>query len=195
MTRIARAADGTQAVTQWTRDAVNPRGGKKEERYEMANLNKVMLMGNLTKDSELRYLPSGSAVLEFRMAVNRRYRTQSGEERDETLYIDVSLFGQRRAEGLHPHLKRGKPMFVEGRLKLDEWERDGQRQSKISVVAENVEFLGGGREDGSGGPPRGRSHDSDSGRYGRTSSPAPVHAGAPSPGGAGMDLSEDEIPF
>jgi len=123
----------------------------------MANLNKVMLIGNLTKDAELRYIPSGQPVLEFRLAVSRRYRTQAGEDREESLFIDVSLWG-RRGEAVSRFLTRGTPLFVEGRLKMDEWERDGQRRSKMTVVAQNIEFLG--RRNGEAGGGRGQQQES-----------------------------------
>jgi single-strand DNA-binding protein len=123
----------------------------------VANLNKVFLMGNLTRDPEVRYTPSGTAVCEFGMAINRRYR--SGEEwREETCFVDVSMWG-RRGVALSEYLRKGEPVFIEGRLNFRQWEnQDGQRRSKLSVVAENFEFLGG-----RGG---GRSRDDDDERGG-----------------------------
>ena len=114
----------------------------------MANLNKVMLIGNLTRDAELRFIPSGQPILEFRIAVSRRFRTQNGENREETLFIDVNLWG-KIGESIAQYMKRGKPVFVEGRLKLDEWERDGQKHSKMRVVADNIQLLGS-RQGGDG---------------------------------------------
>jgi single-strand DNA-binding protein len=117
----------------------------------MASLNKVMLIGNLTRDAELRYLPSGSPVLEFRLAVSRKYKKQDGTEGEETCFVDVALWG-KRGEAVAQYLKKGKPLFVEGRLQLDEWDdkETGQKRSKLKVVADNIEFLGS-RTDGQGG--------------------------------------------
>ncbi len=109
----------------------------------MASLNKVFLIGNLTRDPTLRKLPSGDPVAGFRLAVNRRFRDRNGQDREETLFIDVSVFGPR-AEVVSRYLRAGSPLFVEGRLRLEEWtDKAGGRQSRISVVAENFEFLGG----------------------------------------------------
>jgi len=117
----------------------------------MANLNKVFLMGNLTRDPELRYTPSGTAVCEFGLAINRRWTTPDGEKREETCFVDCQMWG-RRGEVIAEYLSKGKPLFVEGRLQLDQWEgKDGQRRSKMRVVADNFEFLGGRGEGGSGG--------------------------------------------
>lgn len=108
----------------------------------MANLNKVFLMGNLTADPELRYTPSGASVCTLRMAVNRRYTTRQGENRDETLFIDVTVWG-KQAEACSQYLSKGRPLFVEGRLRQDTWTtNDGQKRSKIKAVAERVQFLG-----------------------------------------------------
>lgn len=124
----------------------------------MASLNKVMLMGNLTKDAELRYLQSGQAVLEFRIAVTRKYRTQNGDDKEETCFVDVNLWG-KRGEAVSQYLTKGKPLFVEGRLQLDEWDdkNTGEKRSKLRVVAENIEFIGGGAGRGGegGGEPNG----------------------------------------
>lgn len=116
----------------------------------MASLNKVLLIGNLTRDPEVRYLPSGAAVADLRLAVSRKYKTNSGEMKEETCFVNVSAWG-RTAETCGQYLSKGSPLLVEGRLKLDEWEKDGQKQSRLSVVAERVQFLskgpGGGSSD------------------------------------------------
>lgn len=112
----------------------------------MANFNKVMLMGNLTRDPEVRYTPSGMAVADLRLAVNRRYRSPDGQEHEETCFVNVTVWA-KQAETCGQYLKRGRPVFIEGRLKYDEWEKDGQKFNRLSVVAERVQFLG----DGSGG--------------------------------------------
>jgi len=110
----------------------------------MANLNKVFLIGNLTRDPELRYTPGGAAVCTLGLAVNRRFKTKQGDNRDETLFIDVTTWA-KRAELCSQYLSKGRPVFVEGRLRLESWTgSDGQKRSKIGVVAENLQFLGSG---------------------------------------------------
>ncbi len=109
----------------------------------MANFNKVMLMGNLTRDPEVRYTPSGMAVADLRLAVNRRYRSADGTEHEETCFVNVTVWA-KQAETCGQYLKRGRPVFIEGRLKFDEWEKDGQKFNRLSVVAERVQFLGDG---------------------------------------------------
>ncbi len=120
----------------------------------MANFNKVLLMGNLTRDPEVRYTPSGMAVADLRLAVNRRYRTADGQEHDETCFVNVTVWA-KQAENCGQYLKRGRPVFVEGRLKFDEWEKDGQKLNRLSVVAERVQFLGDGGGRGGGAAPDG----------------------------------------
>lgn len=109
----------------------------------MATLNKVLLIGNLTRDPELRYIPSGSAVATFTVAVNRVYKTQTGEKKEQTSFIRVVVWG-RRAEVCGEYLAKGSPVFVEGRLQSREWEtQEGQKRSTIEVIADNVQFLRG----------------------------------------------------
>lgn len=118
----------------------------------MASLNKVMLIGNLTRDPELRYTPQGAPVCEMRLACSRTYKTPSGEKKEDTLYIDVTTW-RRQAEVASQYLKKGRPVFVEGRLTYDEWETsDGQKRSKIRVTAERLQFLGSGPRGGGGSP-------------------------------------------
>ena len=108
----------------------------------MASLNKVLLIGNLTRDPELRYTPSGTAVADLSIAINRKYTTASGEKKEETCFVDVTLWA-RRAEVASQYLKKGSPLFVEGRLHLDKWENnEGQKRSKLKVVAQNFQFIG-----------------------------------------------------
>ena len=108
----------------------------------MANLNRVFLMGNLTRDPELRYTPSGTAVTNLRIAVNRRYKTQSGELKEETAFITVVAWG-KQAETCTQFLTKGKPIFVEGRLQMRSWESaDGQKHNILEVRASRVQFLG-----------------------------------------------------
>jgi single-strand DNA-binding protein len=108
----------------------------------MASLNKVFLIGNLTRDPELRYTPSGSAVCEFGMAMNRVY-TSNNERKEEVCFVDVNVWG-RQAESCDKYLKKGDPLFVEGRLHLDQWtDKETQKQrSRLRVVAERTQFLG-----------------------------------------------------
>ena len=108
----------------------------------MASYNKVILMGNLTKDPEVRYTPSGTAVGDVRLAVNRKFKGNDGQEKDETCFVGVTVWG-RQAETCGEYLKKGSPVLVEGRLKLDEWEKDGQKHSRLGVVGERVQFLSG----------------------------------------------------
>jgi len=110
----------------------------------MANLNKVFLMGNLTRDPELRYVPSGAPVTTFGLAVNRRYVTQHGEKKDEVCFVRVVVFG-KQAESCSQHLSKGRLVFVEGRLQYRSWEQDGQKRSTLDIVADRVQFLGGPR--------------------------------------------------
>jgi single-strand DNA-binding protein len=107
----------------------------------MASLNKVFLIGNLTRDPELRYIPSGSAVVTFTVAVNRVYKSQTGEKKEQVSFIRVVVWG-RRAEVCGEYLSKGSPVFVEGRLQSREWEtQDGQKRSTTEVVADNIQFL------------------------------------------------------
>jgi len=116
----------------------------------MANFNRVILMGNLTRDPQLKYLPSNTAVCEFGMAINRRWRDKDGNQRDEVCYVDLAAFG-RQGETINQYMSKGRPMLVEGRLKFDSWTgQDGQKRSKLSVVVENFTFVG--TRDGGGAP-------------------------------------------
>jgi single-strand DNA-binding protein len=118
----------------------------------MANLNKVFLIGNLTRPPELRYTPSGTAVSDLRLAVNRSYATQGGERREETCFLTVVVWG-KQAETSAQYLDKGSPILVEGRLQTRDWEtKDGQKRNVVEVVAERVQFLGRGRATPVGGP-------------------------------------------
>ena len=109
----------------------------------MASYNKVFLMGNLTRDPQVKHLPSQMVVAEFGLAVNRRYKTASGEDKEEVAFVDCTAFG-RQAETIGQYCTKGKPIFVEGRLKFDTWDdrQGGGRRSKLTVVVENFQFLG-----------------------------------------------------
>ena len=150
----------------------------------MASFNKVILLGNLTRDPEVRYTPKGTAVTELGMAVNRVYTAENGEKREETTFVDVTLWG-RTAEIAGEYLKKGRPVFIEGRLQLDTWDdkQSGQKRSKLKVVGEGLQLIGSrpGGSGGGGGDEEGGS---------RSSRPAPPpKATAPSAS------DDDEIPF
>ncbi|MBI3252557.1 MAG: single-stranded DNA-binding protein [Candidatus Omnitrophica bacterium] len=109
----------------------------------MANLNKVLLIGNLTRDPELRYIPSGSAVASFTLAMNRVYKLQTGEKKEEVSFVRVVVWG-RMAETCGEYMKKGSPAFVEGRLQSRSWDGpDGQKRSTLEVIAQSVQFLRG----------------------------------------------------
>ncbi len=121
----------------------------------MASFNKVILMGNLTGDPELRQTGNGSAVCGFQIAVNRRWRDNSGNDQEEVCFAPITVWG-RVAENCAQYLAKGSPVMIEGRLKLDQWEdrNSGEKRSKLSIIAENVQFLGS-RADNGGGQPQG----------------------------------------
>jgi single-strand DNA-binding protein len=116
----------------------------------MAYLNKVFLIGNLTRDPELRVTPKGTAICQFGLAVNRQFKDESGQTRDETTFVDIEAWG-KQGELVSKYLTKGSPAMVEGRLKLDQWEdkTSGQKRSKLKIVLDNVQFLG--RPGGAGG--------------------------------------------
>ena len=118
----------------------------------MANLNKVMLIGNVTRDPEIKYTPKGSAVTDLGIAVNRVFTPDGGEKREETTFVDVTLWG-RQAEIAGEYCKKGRSIYIEGRLQLDSWEdkASGQKRSKLRVVGENFQLLGPRPGGGSGG--------------------------------------------
>jgi single-strand DNA-binding protein len=117
----------------------------------MASFNKVMLMGNLTRDPQLKYLPNQTAVAEFGIACNRKFKAATGEDREEVTFVDVTAFG-KTGEVINQYFTKGKPIFIEGRLKYDQWEdkNGGGKRSKLVVIVENFVFVGG-RDGGSGG--------------------------------------------
>lgn len=114
----------------------------------MVSYNRILLMGNLTRDPELRYIPSGTAVANFGLAVNRTYTTQDGEKKEEVCFVDIDVWG-KTAENCANYLKKGRLVFIEGTLQFRTWEtEDGQKRSKHSVRALNIQFLGGRRDEG-----------------------------------------------
>jgi single-strand DNA-binding protein len=164
----------------------------------MANLNKVLLIGNLTRDPEVRYTPKGTAVGDLAIAINDSYKAQDGTVKETVTYVDIEVWG-RQAETCKQYLTKGRPIFVEGQLRLDQWEQEGQKKSKLKVRADRVQFLGGGPGGGSGGG-GGRSGgnysggsssgSAPSGEAARPSRPAPpVSEEGPPPS------DEDDIPF
>ena len=152
----------------------------------MANFNKVMLMGNLTRDPEVRYTPKGTAVAEIGLAVNRIYSGENNEKREETTFVDVTLWG-RTAEVAGEYLKKGRPVFIEGRLQLDSWEdkQSGQKRSKLRVVAEGMQLIG---SRGGSGSSEGDEAASSSRSSGSRTTPSPKNAPPAAP-------DDDEIPF
>ncbi len=130
----------------------------------MPNLNKVQLMGNITRDPEVRYTPKGTAVTDISLAINRNFSGDDGERREETTFVEITFWG-RQAEIIGEWMKKGRPIYVEGRLQLDSWEdkTSGQQRSRLKVIGEKFEFLGG--RDDTGG--------SSSGGSSRSSNPTP----------------------
>ena len=156
----------------------------------MPNLNRVLLMGNLTRDPELRYLPSNTPVVSLGLAINRRWRNQQDQQQEETTFVDCEAFG-RSAEVINQYLRKGRPVFIEGRLRLDQWQdKEGQNRSKMKVVVENFQFVDS-RSGGDG------ARDETSGYSGQNASsrPAPVAASAPAGPNAHQPVEEDDIPF
>jgi single-strand DNA-binding protein len=153
----------------------------------MASFNKVILLGNVTRDPEIRYTPKGTAVTELGMAVNRVYSTDSGEKREEVTFVDVTLWG-RTAEIAGEYLKKGRPVLIEGRLQLDTWDdkQSGQKRSKLKVVADGLQLIGG--RPGGGAPAEGGEEDRSSRGGGKPAVPPKGAAAAAEP-------DDDEIPF
>jgi len=165
----------------------------------MANLNKVMLIGNLTRDPEVRYTPKGTAVGDLGMAVNRRVSDGAGNWSDEVTFVDVTVWGTN-AENAQKYLSKGRGVFIEGRLQMDTWEdkASGQKRSKLKVVAEVLQFLpdgkgGAQRGGGDGGDHAPRSHGGESYSSAPRSSGPPQGASAADPGD--FREEEDDIPF
>jgi single-strand DNA-binding protein len=138
----------------------------------MPSFNRVTLMGNLTRDPQLKQLPSSTTVAEFGLAISRRFRTQTGDDREEVCFIDCTAFG-RQAETIGQYMQKGRPILVEGRLKYDTWDdKNGGKRSKLSVVVENFQFLGRGAEAEGDANPFGRQSMFGASRRSRTGSPS-----------------------
>ena len=155
----------------------------------MASFNKVILVGNLTRDPELRYTPKGTAIAKIGLAVNRVWTNEAGEKKEEVTFVDVDIFG-RTAENVGQYMRKGRPILIEGRLRLDQWDdkQTGQKKSKLGVVAETVQFLGsgtgGGESGGGGGSPA---------RPSRPAAPAP--AAPPAEPTDDVPPESDDVPF
>lgn len=178
----------------------------------MANYNKVLLMGNLTRDPELRYSgggTGGTAITKFGLATNRQWRNQAGEQQEETCFVDIVVFG-RQAETCNEYLSKGRPVFVEGRLSLSTWEdrETGAKRSRLEVVAERVQFLGSRSDSGGGGGGGYSRSGGGSSSFGdrqetrapaaqpqqpQPQQPASPPRAAPAPASGGYDF--DDIPF
>lgn len=155
----------------------------------MANVNKVILIGNVTRDPEVKFTPKGSAVADLGLAINRNYTLDNGEKREETTFVDVELWG-RLAEIAGEYAKKGRPIYIEGRLRMDTWEdkTSGQKRSRMKVVGENLQLLGGRPPGGGGGGEEegGGHHEA---RPQRTTRPAPTQQPPRS------SEPDDDIPF
>jgi single-strand DNA-binding protein len=153
----------------------------------MASFNKVILLGNLTRDPEVRYTPKGSAVCDLGLAVNRNYTLDNGEKREEVTFVDVVLWA-RLAEIAGEYLKKGRPVFIEGRLQMDSWDdkQTGQKRTKLRVVGETMQLLGSRPGGASGGTAGSEAPEAE-----RPPRPAAKSAAAP----AQSAPDEDEIPF
>ena len=160
-----------------------------------ANLNKVLLMGNLTRDPEVKYTPKGTAVCDLGLAINDSYKAQDGTIKETVTYVDIEVWG-RQAETCKQYLTKGRPIFVEGQLRLDQWETpQGEKKSRLKVRADRVQFLGspsgGGNRGGAGGG-GGEQRSSSPSETGRTAAARPastVSEDSPPP------PTDDDIPF
>ncbi|MGE0757408.1 MAG: single-stranded DNA-binding protein [Pirellulaceae bacterium] len=160
----------------------------------MANFNRVILLGNLTRDVELKYTQSGLAVTEIGLAVNERRKGQSGELVEETVFVDITLWG-RTAEIASEYLSKGSQALIEGRLKYDTWEKDGQKRSKLRVVGETLQLLGARSPSGAGGRGSGGATEGTEGGGRGASSRNDGAATNGSPVGASASQPGDDIPF
>ena len=157
----------------------------------MASYNKVILLGNLTRDPELRYTPKGTATARLGLAVNRLYKTETGETKEEVTFIDIDAWG-KQAEVIAQYVRKGSPLFVEGRLKLDQWDdkTTGQKVSKIRVVLEGFQFVGGPRSGEAPGAPS-----TPPPRQSRPTAAAPSGTTPSAPSNEGPPPEEDDVPF
>lgn len=155
----------------------------------MANFNKVILAGNLTRDPELRYTPKGMAICKFGVAINRNWTTETGEKREEVTFVDIDAFG-RQAETIAQYLKKGGGILLEGRLRLDQWDdkQTGQKRSRLGVVLDGFQFTGSPNRGEGGEPPVPRPRPA--------AAPAAAASAAPASGGDDAPPhEEDDVPF
>jgi single-strand DNA-binding protein len=162
----------------------------------MASFNKVILMGNLTRDPEVRVTPTGLTICKFTVACNRKFKSQDGQEKEEVAFIDVDSFG-KQAETVSKYFSMGKPILVEGRLRQDKWEdkTTKEKRSKLMVVLEGFSFVSGGRGEGGEGGQGGGSDYSESAppaRAAKPSSGAPAAGARPPPA---EDKIDEDVPF
>jgi len=157
----------------------------------MAYLNKVLLIGNLTRDPELRVTPKGTAICQFGLAVNRQYKDESGATRDETAFIDIEAWG-KQGELVSKYLQKGSPAFIEGRLRFDSWEdkQSGQKRSKLKVVLENFQFIGGRGDGAQAGGAAGAGGDVAEPSSGDAAPRGPTKGPAPS-----KETVDEDVPF
>jgi single-strand DNA-binding protein len=156
----------------------------------MPSLNKVLLMGNLTRDPELRVTPKGTPICQFSLAINRQFKMESGESREEVIFVDIEAWG-KQGETIAKYMTKGRPLYVEGRLRLDQWEDKNtkEKRSRMKVVLEQFQFLGDSRGSGAGGSP---ASDID-----QTATPE-RHAPPPRPGAskpAAQENLDEDVPF
>jgi len=157
----------------------------------MANFNKVYLMGNLTRDPEMRVTPKGTAICQFGLAISRSWKDESGQTREETAFVDIEAWG-KQGEVISKYCAKGRPLFVEGRLKFDQWEdkTSGQKRSKLKVVLENFQFIGNRGDGAPAGPGAGQGDASD------VPADAPSASRSPSKGPAvSKDTVDEDVPF
>jgi single-strand DNA-binding protein len=155
----------------------------------LANLNKVMLIGNLTRDPELRYTPSGKAVADISLAINRVWNNEQGQKQEDTIFVDVTLWG-RQAELAQQYLSKGRCAYIEGRLQMDTWDdkETGKKRSKLKVVGDQLQFMPDGKGGSGGSPPP-----SQGGPQASQQRSAPPHGATAAP--ANEFQEEDDIPF
>jgi len=157
----------------------------------MASFNKVILMGNLTRDPELRVTPKGTPVCQIGLAVNSQYKDKDGNSREEVTFVDIDCFG-KQAEVIAKYMTKGRPILVEGRLKLDSWEsKEGEKRSKLKVILDNFQFVGSGQgRGGEGGDASG------GGNYEENTPPArPAARGGSAAPARGESIEEGDVPF
>ena len=157
----------------------------------MANFNKVYLMGNLTRDPEMRVTPKGTAICQFGLAISRSWKDESGQTREETAFVDIEAWG-KQGEVISKYCTKGRPLFVEGRLKFDQWEdkTSGQKRSKLKVVLENFQFIGG-RGDGAPGSGAAAAAGGESAETGDGPAPKSPPRGPVQP----KETVDDDVPF